>query len=43
VPIPNQPSLAGSSFFAEAIFAWGCPTASPFGLSASNGLSITIQ
>lgn len=43
-PIPNQPSLAGLTFFAQAFFAWSeCPTASPFGLGSTNGLVLVIQ
>jgi hypothetical protein len=33
----------GSTFYAQSIWAWGCATASPFNLSSSNGLAITIM
>ena len=41
--IPLSPFLLGSTFYAQSIWAWGCATASPFNLSSSNGLAITIQ
>jgi len=47
VPIPNTPTLAGATFYAQVIWAWpvgSCTTnyPQPFGLSTSNGLAITI-
>jgi hypothetical protein len=47
VPIPPVPALAGSQYYVQAFFAWpaaACaPPPSPFGLSSSNGLKLTIQ
>jgi hypothetical protein len=44
VPIPPTPALAGSVYFAQALWFWGGACASDsFGLSSSNGLTLTIQ
>ncbi|MBI3817089.1 MAG: SBBP repeat-containing protein [Planctomycetes bacterium] len=48
-PIPNNPTLANRTFFAQAIWAWlSGPQCNnnwnpPYGLSSSNGIVITIQ
>jgi len=44
-PIPNQATLAGQQFNAQAIWAWqpSACTPSTYGLSSSLGLEITIQ
>jgi hypothetical protein len=43
-PIPNFPPLAGSTFYAQALWAWPINVCFnfPYGLSTSNGLAITI-
>jgi len=46
-PIPNNAAIAGATVYAQALWAWpagSCTTnyPLPFGLSASNGLAITI-
>jgi hypothetical protein len=43
-PIPNNPNLAGATYSACALWYWsqGSCNASPFQLSSSRGLSITI-
>lgn len=44
-PIPNNPIIVGSTYYAQAIWAWPmsvCNNA-PFGISSSNGLAIKIQ
>jgi len=43
VPIPASPALVGKHYFAQAIFVWTWPCSpSPFRLSGSNGLHITV-
>jgi hypothetical protein len=43
-PIPNDPSLVGSTFFAQGISLWPAAVCVPsaFGLSSSSGFRITI-
>jgi glucose/arabinose dehydrogenase len=44
-PIPNNPSVVGSTYFAQAIFYWAnqCIPSLPKGFSSTNGLSLTVQ
>lgn len=43
-PIPNDPSLAGRAFYAQALFAWAAPCSpSPYSLSASHALALEVQ
>jgi hypothetical protein len=43
-PIPISGSLVGLTFDAMALWVWtGCSTPSPFGISTSTGLALTIQ
>ncbi|MBL8695299.1 MAG: VCBS repeat-containing protein [Planctomycetes bacterium] len=46
VVIPNIPTLSGNSYYSQVVWAWPYCGASwnfPFGLSASNGIQLTIQ
>ena len=46
VPIPNNPTLTGAQFFAQAFWLWSpaCPAVVPtLGFSSSSGLELTIQ
>ena len=42
-PIPNNPGLAGRTFYAQALSAWGGCQPTTFGLSASSAVAITVQ
>ncbi|MBL8692889.1 MAG: hypothetical protein JNJ88_02210 [Planctomycetes bacterium] len=42
--LPIAPTLLGQTFYAQSIWAWtGCSTPSPYALSSSNGLALTVQ
>jgi len=45
LPIPNSPSLIGRTYYIQTIWAWPLSACFlfPYGISTSNGLSITIQ
>jgi hypothetical protein len=42
VPIPNNPALSGSTWYAQTIWAWTSCALPPLGLSGSRGLRIAI-
>ena len=44
-PIPQNPFLAGKTYYAQTLWRWdpGICLPSTFGISSSNGLAITIQ
>jgi len=42
--LPIAPALLGQTFYAQSIWAWTtCSTPSPYALSSSNGLALTVQ
>jgi Tol biopolymer transport system component len=45
VGIPNNPILVGKTYYSQVVWAWPLTTCHnfPYGLSSSNGISITIQ
>jgi len=46
LPIPDNPSVAGATIYAQAFFAWpsdGACDPSAFGLTSSRGLAFTLQ
>jgi hypothetical protein len=44
-PIPNNPLLIGSVYFAQTLWAWTfqCTASTPYNLSSSDRLTLTIQ
>ncbi|MBL8693789.1 MAG: FG-GAP repeat protein [Planctomycetes bacterium] len=42
-PIPNDPLLIGKSYHCAVIWVWSSCSLPPFGISSSNGLTLTIQ
>lgn len=46
IVIPNNTGLAGMTFYSQAFWQWnspGCVMTSPYQISASDGLSVTVQ
>ncbi|MFN0208069.1 MAG: PQQ-dependent sugar dehydrogenase [Planctomycetota bacterium] len=43
--IPNNPSVVGTTYYAQSIFHWGqgCTERLPAGFSSTNGLTIVVQ
>ena len=42
-PIPNDPALVGGVFYVQTLWLWSdCNTPSPFHLSSSAGLQLTV-
>lgn len=42
-PIPNDPLLIGKTYHCAVIWVWSSCSLPPFGISSSNGLTLTIQ
>jgi hypothetical protein len=41
--IPNNPAIVGTTFYVQHFFTWTTCSPSPYGVSSSQALAITIQ